>query len=65
MTTNQIFWAFLTQEVNVKCTEVFVEYLIKGEQADKFDGFEIKCRIIDPQNGTGNFVVKADGPKKN
>ena len=33
-------------------------------QADKIDGFEIKCRVMDPQNGAGNFVVKADGPQK-
>ena len=64
MTTYQVFWAFPTQEASVKCTEAFVEYLTEGKQADKFDGFEIKCRVMDPQNGTGNFVVKADGPQK-
>ena len=64
MTTYQVFWTFPTQEASVKCTEAFVEYLTEGKQADKFDGFEIKCRVMDPQNGTGNFVVKADGPQK-
>ena len=65
MTTYQVFQAFPTQEESVKCTEAFVEYLTEGKQADKFDGFEIKCRVMDPHNGTGNFVVKADGPQKN
>ena len=41
-----------------------VEYLKYRKEADKFDGFEVKCRVIDPQNGTGNFVVKADRPQK-
>tara|TARA_S200000501_G_scaffold335033_1_gene339414 strand:+ start:174 stop:482 length:309 start_codon:yes stop_codon:yes gene_type:complete len=64
MTTYQVFWAFPTQESSVKCTEAFVKYLTEGKQADKFDGFEIKFRVMDPQNGTGNFVVKADSPQK-
>ena len=41
-----------------------MEYLTEDKQADKFDGFEIKFRVIDPQNGTGNFVVKPDSPQK-
>ena len=64
MATYQVFWAFPTQEASARCTEAFVEYLTEGKKADKFDGFEIKCRVIDPQNGTGNFVVKADSPQK-
>ena len=48
MTTYQVFWAFPTQEASVKCTEAFVKYLTEGKQADKFEGFEIKCRIMDP-----------------
>ena len=36
----------------------------RGNKADKFDGIEIKCIVMDPQNGTGNFVVKADDPQK-
>ena len=58
----KVFWKFPTQEASFKCTEVFVEYLTYRKEADKFDGFEVKCRVIDPQDERGNFVVKADGP---
>ena len=56
MTTYQFFWSFPNKEASVKCTEAFIEYLIERKQ------FEINCRIVNPQNGKGNFVVKADGP---
>ena len=61
MTKYQVFWAFPTQEVNVKFKEAFVEYLTEGKHADKFDGFEITYKVMDPQKGTDNSVVKADG----
>ena len=53
MTTYQIFWAFPNQEASVKCTPAFVQYLTEGKQGDKFEGFEINYRVLDPQNGTG------------
>ena len=52
MTTYQVFWAFPNQEASVKCTPAFVQYLTEGKQGDKFEGFEIKYRVLDPQNGT-------------
>ena len=36
----------------------------EGEGSDDFDVFEVKCRVIDPQNGNGDFVFEADGPQK-
>ena len=35
-----------------------------GQQGDKFEGFKIKYRVLDPQNGTGNFIVEAESPQK-
>ena len=64
MTTYQVFWAFPNQEASVKCTPAFVQYLTEGKQGDKFEGFEIKYRVLDPQNGTGNFIVEAESPQK-
>ena len=56
--------AFPNQESGVNCTEAFFKYLTEGTQADSFGGLEIKCRVMDTQNGTGNDVVNADGPQK-
>ena len=64
MTTYQVFWAFPNQEASVKCTPAFVKYLTEGKLGDKFEGFEIKYRVLDPQNGTGNFIVEAESPQK-
>ena len=56
MNTYQVFWAFPNQEASVKCTPAFVQYLTEGKQGDKFEGFEIKYRVLDPQNETGNLL---------
>ena len=57
MTTYQVFWAFPNQEASVRGTPSFVKYLTEGKKVDKFDGFEIKYRVLDPQSGTGNFIA--------
>tara|TARA_S200000501_G_scaffold320236_1_gene314979 strand:+ start:1052 stop:1249 length:198 start_codon:yes stop_codon:yes gene_type:complete len=64
MTTYQIFWAFPTQEGTLKYKGDFINCLIQYRQADKFEGFEVKFRGTELQNGRGNFIVEAEGPQK-
>tara|TARA_Y100001968_G_scaffold171769_1_gene157144 strand:- start:554 stop:859 length:306 start_codon:yes stop_codon:yes gene_type:complete len=41
-----------------------VKYLEEGKKMDKFEGFEVLARVINPHSGGGTFIVESDDISK-
>ena len=56
----QLNWNFASQEDSWAAGVAFADYIRSGSPADRFDGFEVKYRVCDPQGGWGTAIVCAD-----
>ena len=50
---------FLDQEVHMKGAYVFAQYVENGSESDKFEGFEIINRVVNPEGANRWAIVKA------
>ncbi|WP_269625023.1 DUF3303 family protein [Prochlorococcus marinus] len=53
MQTYLIHCKFPNQEAHMKGAEVFAQYIESGCESDKFDGFEVINRVVNPERANG------------
>jgi hypothetical protein len=56
----QLNWNFASKEDSWAAGVAFADYIRSGSPADRFDGFEAKYRVCNPQGGWGTANVCAD-----
>ena len=59
MQTYVVHWQFPNQEAHIKGCDAFAEYLEGGAEYDKFEGFEVFLRVVNPEGANGCEIVKA------
>ena len=63
MQTYLIHWQFPDQEAHMKGADVFAQYVESGCESDKFEGFEVINRVVNPKGASGWAIVKASDHK--
>ncbi len=53
MQTYLIHWQFPDLEAHMKGADVFAQYVESGCESDKFEGFEVINRVINPEGASG------------
>ncbi len=59
MQTYVVHWQFPNQEAHTKDFDSFAVYLECGSEHDKFEGFEVVLRVVNPEGVNGWESVKA------
>ena len=59
MQTYLIHWQFPDQEAHIKGADVFAQYVESGCESEKFEGFEIINRVVNPEGASGWAIIKA------
>ena len=63
MQTYVVHWQFPNQEAHIKGCDAFAAYLESGAERDKYEGFEIVTRVVNPEGANGWEIVKASDHK--
>ena len=63
MQTYLINWQFPDQEAHMKGADIFAQYVENGCESDKFEGFEVINRVVNPEGASGWAIVKASDHK--
>ena len=53
MQTYLFLWQFPDQEAHMKGADVFAQYVESGCESDKFEGFEVINRVVNPEGASG------------
>ena len=64
MQTYLIHWQFPDQEAHMKGADIFAQYVESGCESDKFEGFEVINRVVNPEGASGWAIVKASDQKQ-
>ena len=63
MQTSLVHWQFPNEEAHKKGCDAFCEYLEGVFKYDKFEGFEVVLRVVNPDVANGWEIVKASNHK--
>ena len=63
MQTYVVHWQFTNQEAHIKGCNAFAAYLESDAERDKYGGFKIDTRVINPEGANGWEIVKASDNK--
>tara|TARA_Y100001968_G_scaffold222656_1_gene205396 strand:+ start:505 stop:807 length:303 start_codon:yes stop_codon:yes gene_type:complete len=59
-----VTWKTPNQGSDPSYQRAVIKYFEDGKPMDKFEGFEVLERVIDPHQGGGTCIVEADNLKK-
>ena len=53
MKTYLIYWQFPDQAAHIKVAEVFAQYVESGCKSNKYEGFKVVNRVVNPEGANG------------
>ena len=59
MQTYMVHWQFPDQESHMQGVEAFIGFVEGGCEGDKFDGFKVANRVLNPEGANGWAIVES------